>query len=78
MSKERNNRILKRNELIRAKFKKFADKRCYRIDYILEQISLETGLHTEYIRTIVKEVNITENRIRKENIQADLSDEKNT
>lgn len=66
MSLERDQRILKRNEMIRSKFRKLASKRCYRIDYILQVISEITGLHTEYIRTIIKQTNVTEGRIRKQ------------
>ena len=74
MSLERDIRILKRNERIRSKFQKLASRRCYRIDYILQVISEETGLHSEYIRTIIKETNITEIRIRKQGVQINLFD----
>jgi hypothetical protein len=76
VSKTRDERILQRNEIIRQKFQKFASKRCYRIEYILELISKETGLHVEYIRGIIKGTNKTENRIRKQGIQTKLFDEK--
>ena len=76
MSKTRDERILQRNEIIRQKFQKFASKRCYRIEYILELISKEMGLHVEYIRGIIKGTNKTENRIRKQGIQTNIFDEK--
>ncbi|MCS6821700.1 MAG: hypothetical protein NZ551_07510 [Microscillaceae bacterium] len=66
MKSDRRERILKRNEIIRSKFNKLAAKRCYRIDYILQIISDETGMHPEYIRTIIKGTNPTENRLREE------------
>ncbi len=60
----RQERILKRNEELRKKFEKMAQKKCYRAAYMLEQLSIETGFHPEYIRTIIKETNSTERRIK--------------
>lgn len=54
--------ILKRNEELHKKFERMAQKKCYRVDYMLEQLSIETSFHPEYIRTIIKETNPTELR----------------
>jgi len=75
MSLGRDLRILRRNENIRGKFNKLASKKIYRIDYILQLISEETGLHPEYIRTIIKEVNTTEIRIRRQGVQIKMFEE---
>ena len=62
----RQERILARNDAIRAKFKKLESKKCYRVDYMLEIISKDNGFHVEYLRTIICETNATEIRIRKQ------------
>ena len=61
----RQERILARNDAIRAKFKKLESKKCYRVDYMLEIISKDNGFNVEYLRTIICETNPTEIRIRK-------------
>lgn len=66
MAYTRAERILMRNDYIRSRFYEYASKKCFKIDYILNILSKETGLHAEYIRSIVKGVNITEKRLKKE------------
>jgi len=70
----RQERILRRNEELRKKFAQMAKKKCYRVDYMLEQLSIETGFHPEYIRSIIKENNTTERRIRQNGIQLSFID----
>jgi hypothetical protein len=50
----RQKRIEARNRHIQKRFYHLVAKRKYRIDYLLQRLSLETGLHPEYIRQIVK------------------------
>lgn len=62
MKKER---ILKRNCYMRRYFKRMY-KKGYRLEYIIKKLEEMTGLHPEYIRTIITDTNKTEQNIKKD------------